>query len=260
MARGRMLSKSLSTSWKFAVCGASYEAAGHPHGEFPQLLFTLLVVHADDFGRLPGDAFTVKMRVLPTSPRGVDEFSEALDILAHARLIVRYLVDEQWVIQVLNFDEHQVGLHKRTRSFFPEAPGPSGKFLDFHMQGKGTGTGTGTGTKDHSSTSTPPTEQAAVEKSVENSENSTTTIPNTTKTGRDKHQRLFKQLVAIAHRVIEDGAVTPDQWTHEMKHRCIVQGVPYAQPDDPNNVPMYRRALIYAEHVRVKRGALTPST
>jgi len=48
MARGRMLSKSLSTSWKFAVCGASYEAAGHPHGEFPQLLFTLLVVHADD--------------------------------------------------------------------------------------------------------------------------------------------------------------------------------------------------------------------
>lgn len=116
MARGRMLSKSLGASRKFARCGASA-------GEFPQLLFSLLIPHADDFGRMTSDAFTVKHAVFPTSPRTEDEFEAALTALEHAKLIVRYPHEEGQVLQIVKFDEHQRGLNKRTTSDFPPPTG-----------------------------------------------------------------------------------------------------------------------------------------
>lgn len=116
MARGRMLSKSLGASRKFSRCGTAA-------GEFPQLLFALLVPHADDFGRMTGDAFTVKHAVFPTSPRSEDEFEAALLALERAHLIVRYPHNGGQVLQVVKFEEHQRGLHKRTKSDFPAPPG-----------------------------------------------------------------------------------------------------------------------------------------
>lgn len=122
MARGRMISKALSTSKKFAVAGRS------PLGEFAQLVYALLLPHADDFGRQEGDPFTVKHKVLPSSTRGEDDFVAALCVLRDAGLILWYDSPEGQVIEIVGFDAHQSGLHKRTASRFP---GISGKFPDF---------------------------------------------------------------------------------------------------------------------------------
>jgi hypothetical protein len=122
MARGRMISKSLSTSRKFAELA---KAAGDK-AEFCQLLFPLLVSHADDYGRMSGDAFTVKFQVFPISPRPVEDFEEALGHLADSGLISLYESGGDKFIQINKFDEHQTGLHKRSASKFPEVPGIPG--------------------------------------------------------------------------------------------------------------------------------------
>ncbi len=124
MARGRMISKSLSTSQKFA---ALYEEATDL-AEFCQSLYPLLVSHADDFGRLQGDPFTVKHQCHPASPRPLNAFTSALKYLHNVQLIVWFAVADRWYIQIQNFDPHQAGLHKRTASDFPKAPGNSRKF------------------------------------------------------------------------------------------------------------------------------------
>ena len=125
MARGRMISKSLSTSAKRARL---HDVLG-PLAEFAQGLFPLLVVHADDFGRESGDAFTVRAVVDPTSPRTLADFETALGALAAVGLIERYRVGDRELLSIVEFDEHQTGLHKRTEArAFPPPPGTSGNF------------------------------------------------------------------------------------------------------------------------------------
>lgn len=109
-----MITKSLSTSRKFAKVSS----------EFAQVLYVLIVAHSDDFGRQSGDAFTVKHQVFPTSPRTEDEFEAALNDLGDVGLVERYEVDGEVVLQVVGFDEHQSGLHRRTDSRFPKADEP----------------------------------------------------------------------------------------------------------------------------------------
>lgn len=122
MARGRLISKSLGSSRKFhALLGA-----GGKLGEFCQVLFPLIVANTDDFGRMPGDAFTVKNVVLPSSRRPEKDFDRALEVLATVDLIQRYRAEGGIYLQVNQFDEHQPNLHKRTNSRFPESPGNSG--------------------------------------------------------------------------------------------------------------------------------------
>jgi hypothetical protein len=134
MARGRMLSKRLSTSQRYArlveVCPKL--------AEFAQALYPLLIAHADDFGRQQGDVFTVQHQVHPTSPRRAVDFEAALQALHDVELIVRYQVHGRDYLQVMQFDVHQVGLHKRTKSDFPEIPGNSGKFPEIPTQEKRT--------------------------------------------------------------------------------------------------------------------------
>jgi hypothetical protein len=123
MARGRMISKALSTSQKFAqvfeVCPKL--------AEFAQSLYPLLVAHSDDHGRQQGDAFTVKHQVHPASPRNLADFEKALTALHDTHLIVRYQAGGRAYVQIVQFDEHQSGLHKRRASSIPEPPGNSGK-------------------------------------------------------------------------------------------------------------------------------------
>src|SRR5260221_7944204 len=121
MARGRMLSCSLGTSRRFndvAKVGAELT-------EFAQLLFTLLVPHSDDFGRLSADSFTVKAKILPASTRTIEEFDTALLVLHAVNLITLYEIDGEFWLQISKFDEHQWGLTKRTKSRIPEVPGNS---------------------------------------------------------------------------------------------------------------------------------------
>jgi len=126
-----MLTKSLSTSQRWArLHGEAGKLA-----EFCQVLFALLVAHADDFGRLAGDVFTVKFAVVPTSPRKESEVQAALTALHNVGLIEWYGVDGCKCIQINDFDRHQSGLHKRTASQFPE---PSGKFREIPSEEKGT--------------------------------------------------------------------------------------------------------------------------
>jgi hypothetical protein len=122
MARGRLISRSLGSSRKYhALLGA-----GGKLGEFCQVLFPLVIANTDDFGRMPGDAFTVKNVVLPTSRRPEQDFEQALTVMHTVGLIVRYLVDDAIYLEVNKFDEHQPNLTKRTKSKFPEVQGDSG--------------------------------------------------------------------------------------------------------------------------------------
>ena len=116
MARGRMISKTLGTSQKYAKLTGSL-------GEFSAALFPLLISHCDDFGRLEADAFTIKVRVWPTSRRSEKQFQNALLLLDKVGLIQVYVVDGQQFGEVVNFSDHQQGLHKRTRSRFPSVTG-----------------------------------------------------------------------------------------------------------------------------------------
>jgi len=119
-----MLFKALSTSEKFAALG---EVAG-PLGEFCQMLYTLLIPHSDDFGRLQGDPFTVKYTCHPSSPRSIAEFATGLQALQEVGLIAWYAVEGKRYVQITQFETHQPGLHRRTRSAFPEFLGSSGNF------------------------------------------------------------------------------------------------------------------------------------
>jgi hypothetical protein len=103
MARGRMISKSLSTSERFA---ALHDHAGKL-AEFCQSLYPLLLAHADDWGCQQGDVFTIKHLVHPTSPRRLLEFETALMHLHNTRLIAWYQVEDKWIVAVRGFSAHQ---------------------------------------------------------------------------------------------------------------------------------------------------------
>lgn len=121
-----MISKSLSTSEKFANLSVTRNGLA----EFCQVLYVMLIPHADDFGKLQGDPFTVKHQCFPASPRSADEFQAALSALHESELIIWYNVSGKRFVQITNFDPHQIGLHKRTKSVFPEIPGNSGKVME----------------------------------------------------------------------------------------------------------------------------------
>jgi hypothetical protein len=127
MARGRFISRSLGTSRKF---GRLNEA---DDGMFAQALYPLLVVNSDDFGRQSGDAYTVKYAVWPTAARDEAAFEHALQALEHVGLVRRYVAEGETVLQIVDFDAHQTGLRKRTKSRFPdcpEVPDVSGNFRE----------------------------------------------------------------------------------------------------------------------------------
>ena len=127
-----MLSKSLSPSAKRArlhdVLGPPCPQCGGSLAELAQAIYPLLVAHADDHGREAGDVFTVRHQIDPSSPRGLDDFERALRALGDVGLILRYESGRHVALQIVDFDEHQTGLHKRTTSKFPNPPDDSGKF------------------------------------------------------------------------------------------------------------------------------------
>lgn len=127
-----MISKSLSSSRKFAALNHE------PLGEFCQVLYMLLIAHSDDFGRLEGDLFTVKHLVIPSSKRDETQIQQALTALDAVKLIAWYEVDGSRYVQIIDFERHQSGLHKRTSSRFPRVPGKSRKFSGVPSELKGT--------------------------------------------------------------------------------------------------------------------------
>ncbi|MCK9394195.1 MAG: hypothetical protein M0Q44_01220 [Methylobacter sp.] len=123
MASGRILKTQISLSEQ--VNDLSLHAA---------LLFTWMIPHADDFGRMVGNARKVKALVVPMR----DDFTsvkvdECLNEIADMHLIERYDVNGEFFLKFPEWESHQSGLHKRTKSKLPaptetEIPGNSGKF------------------------------------------------------------------------------------------------------------------------------------
>jgi len=123
-----MISKTLGTSSRrFARLRADQPGVGL----FAQALYPLLVANADDWGRQKGDGFTVKHGVWSTAPEDDATFDRALDAMAAVGLVTRYQVGSETYAQIVDFDAHQRGLHKRTASLCPAPPavecGTSGK-------------------------------------------------------------------------------------------------------------------------------------
>lgn len=121
MARGRMLSKSLSTSAKIA---ALYKTCPRL-ADWCRALFPLLLAHADDHGRLQGDELTVKLQVDPISPRKLPDFVAALHALHEVGLITWYQVGDRKVIEIVKFSDHQdLKGHDKRPGKLPACPGP----------------------------------------------------------------------------------------------------------------------------------------
>lgn len=123
MARGRMLSNTLGSSRKYAALTGSLS-------EFCAALYPLLIASSDDFGKQEGDAWTIKNRVWPASYRAEEHFQQALEMLAKVGLIQYYCVEQKHYVKIVGFDEHQRGLHKRTRSKYPDPDGTLTPVLD----------------------------------------------------------------------------------------------------------------------------------
>jgi hypothetical protein len=103
MARGRMISRTLSTSERFARL---YAVAGDL-AEFCQVLYLLLVAHADDWGCQPGDVFSVKLGVVPASPRTETDIDFALRYLHNVELVTWYEDSGKRFLYVRQFSAHQ---------------------------------------------------------------------------------------------------------------------------------------------------------
>lgn len=108
MANRRMISKSISISTKV-----------NSISDFAALLFTWMIPHTDDYGVLEGSPGTVKALVIPRRKQTEKQVAEALGELQRVGLIWWYYHNEHQYVQFVNFDEHQDGLHKRTKSKYP---------------------------------------------------------------------------------------------------------------------------------------------
>lgn len=229
MARGRMLSKKLSTSRKFAT-------VGRVAGEFPQLLYALLVPHCDDFGRQAGDAFTVKHEVFPTSPREESEFEAALTALEVQDLIQRYNGAGRSVLQLLQFEQHQQGLHKRTKSEFPEPPP--------HVPG-------GSGNRRELPAQENVSEVKRREPCTYGGEDAAK-FPQAVE--KPEKASDWKRAIAIMHAVIEADPKHPEGWLEEVKTKLQEQHINPRQWG-PRGGQLFAEVVEYVIDVRKKRKA-----
>jgi hypothetical protein len=127
MARGRMLSKSISTSEKVnRLLPEALAKLGHLDPSRGILLYTWLLAHSDDFGKMDGSVYWIRLSVVPALNFTENEISDILKCLHEVKLINLYNVNDKKYIQIIDFDNHQTGLHKRTTSKFPEIPGNTG--------------------------------------------------------------------------------------------------------------------------------------
>lgn len=110
MANRRMISKTISTSRK--VNRLSDRAS---------LIYTWMQPHTDDYGRLEGDALSLKAKVVPMRPDITEkEIEEDLNSMVKNNLIIRYEVDGERYIEIIGFDKFQTFRSDRPRqSLYP---------------------------------------------------------------------------------------------------------------------------------------------
>lgn len=91
MARSRSISTDISRDKVVATLIAK-------HGPLAGMLYTWAIPHADDWGRLPGDASEFALLVCPALFGQIDAIEDALEQVADAGLWRRYTVGSQTVI------------------------------------------------------------------------------------------------------------------------------------------------------------------
>lgn len=127
MANRRMINKSISISEQVNNMTI-----------FAGLLFTWMIPHADDFGRMPGSPSKVKALVIPMRVESPSVVESALQEMVENQLIIWYEVDGVQYIQFKTWDKHQTGLHKRTQSSFPEPNSDSETFPEVPRNSRST--------------------------------------------------------------------------------------------------------------------------
>ena len=108
MANRRMISKSISVSDET-----------NSISDFVALLFTWLIPHADDYGVIPGTPGRIKALVVPRRKQTEQDVEAALEELQAVGLVHRYTNNGLYYVQLVSFEQHQEGLHKRTVSKHP---------------------------------------------------------------------------------------------------------------------------------------------
>ena len=96
MARGRMLSKSISLSEQV-----------HSLSDNAQLLFTWMIAHADDQGRLLGNPNNIKGRVVPLKKWSEPSIFKYLVEMANEDLIFLWFQGGNFYIQFIKWYDHQ---------------------------------------------------------------------------------------------------------------------------------------------------------
>lgn len=121
----RMISRTISTSEKV-----------HQISEPARLLFTWMILHCDDDGRMQGSPLTIKAIVLPLSTRTPSEIKRYLKEMDRAGLIRWYEVEKKWFVQVENWHNFQTfkGIH-RDDSRIPSPPHITPKGVHHHPAG-----------------------------------------------------------------------------------------------------------------------------
>ena len=174
MAERRMISKSISISERVNSMSL-----------FARLLYTWMIPHTDDFGRMTGSPMKVKALVVPMADETKEDVERALTEMVEQDLIDWYVVDGKKYIQIKNFDKHQTGLNKRTKSKYPdpkdgtpvigsgnfrEVPGNSEKVPEIPLEQNRTGT-----------------ELSAASKNTQSSKEDTTADDNGSDVAADDH-------------------------------------------------------------------------
>lgn len=104
MARGRIISKSISNSRK--VAAVSDQAA---------LLFTWIQAHTDDFGRIEGGADDVLFSIVPRRGWSEAQVDGFLKENWEADLLKMYFAEGKRYLEVVGFEEHQTFRSDRNR-------------------------------------------------------------------------------------------------------------------------------------------------
>ena len=106
MAERRMIHKKISLSEQF-----------NDMGEFAQLVFVLMIPHADDWGSLKGTARVIRGMAIPLNTTRTDkEVESALQEMEKQELVWRYRPDgEGPMLQLRRWEDHQTGLGNRTK-------------------------------------------------------------------------------------------------------------------------------------------------
>jgi len=119
-----MISKSISTSKKLSALST-----------FEALLFTWIIPHCDDYGRMDGNAKIVKGIVMPLRDEPVEDVEKALKELTKKQLIERYTIEDEEYLQIEKWEDHQTFKTDRNRvAKYP--PNPNGTQLETNWKNR----------------------------------------------------------------------------------------------------------------------------